>query len=39
MAGSLARQGRGVIGQGWQGHMAHISPGYTLTLANRKRPR
>src|SRR5215471_15508534 len=31
MAGSLARQGRGVIGQGWQGRMAHISPGSTLT--------
>src|SRR5215471_12127049 len=30
MAGSLTRQGRGVIGQGWQGRMAHISPGYTL---------
>src|SRR5215471_5814280 len=28
MAGSLTRQGRGVIGQGWQGRMAHISPGY-----------
>src|SRR5467141_2332774 len=30
MTGGLARQSRGVIGQGRQGRMAHISPGYTL---------
>src|SRR5262249_21774023 len=31
MAGNLARQGRGIIGQRWQGHMAHISPDHALT--------
>ena len=30
MAGSLARQERGVIGQRWQGRMAHIAPDHTL---------
>src|SRR5262245_16460624 len=31
MTSRLARQGRGVIGQWWQGRMAHISPDHTLT--------
>src|SRR5215467_14021468 len=31
MAGSLTRQGFGVIGQGWQGCMAHISLDHTWT--------
>src|SRR5262245_55594569 len=31
MASSLTRQGRGVIGQRWQGRRAHISPGHALT--------
>ena len=31
MAGRLAWQDRGVVGQRWQGRMVHISPDHTLT--------